>query len=402
METHMTKHSRKVLLALAVVYLAIPQVSAAQGLQAVPVSSQVPALRMPTVMVSAGFGSANDPRGAEESNLKPMQMFSVQFLPTRHFAMEAEFGRWETVWDRRLPNPISFAGGQAISGERVLSGAIEGWSAGMNLLYRTEPRRVSAFVGGGSFFGSERYAENQRVEGCVPQAAIRDPCPPTYESDSQDSAWRFQAVTGADVQVAGPLRAYGSVQFTTMGHAYFRWSGGVRVVAVSRSAAPRAAGREPVAPSDVPSADRQAELRGKQVRVTFADGARTQMRFVAIDGVALTAEGRGQNDTYSLDRIATVETVHHTARRAAIIGAIAGFVGGYLWSCGGGDEEDCWPEIGALFAGISAGTGALIGAGYDAATSSRHVIYAGARNRSASLMPLITQRGGGVGVAVSF
>jgi hypothetical protein len=152
----------------------------------------------------------------------------------------------------------------------------------------------------------------------------------------------------------------------------------------------------------MPSADRQAELRSKQVRVTFADGVRTQLRFVSIDGVALTAETRGQNGTYSLDRIATVETVHHTARRAAIIGAIAGFVGGYLGSCGGGDEDDCWPEVGALFAGIGAGTGALIGAGYDALTASRHVIYAGGRNRSASLTPLITHRGAGVGVAVSF
>ena len=115
----MMRHSSKVLLALVVaaVDVANPQVTVAQGLQPVPVSHQVPALRMPTVMVSAGFGSANDPRGAEESNLKPMQMFSVQFLPTRHFVMEAEFGRWETVWDRRLPNAIYFPGGQTtISG----------------------------------------------------------------------------------------------------------------------------------------------------------------------------------------------------------------------------------------------------------------------------------------------
>ena len=399
----MMKHSSNVLLALAVVYLANPQLSAAQGLQPVPVSSQVTALRMPTVMVSAGFGSANDPRGAEETNFKPMQMFSVQVLPTRHFVMEAEFGRWETVWDRRLPNTIYSPGGQTISsGERALSGAIDGWSAGMNLLYRTEPRRVSAFVGGGPFFGSERYAFSERVEGCVPQSAIRDGCAPPNEYDYQETAWRFQAVTGADVQVAGPLRAYGSVQFTTMDHAYFRWSGGVRVVAASRSAAPRAAGRGQAEPSGVPSAERQAKLRGKQVRVTFADGVRTQMRFVSIDAVGLTAETRGQGNTYSLDRIATVETVHHTARRAAIIGAIAGFVGGYLGSCGGGDEEDCWPEIGALFAGIGAGSGALIGAAYDSVNASRHVIYSGAPNRVASLMPLITHRGGGLGVAFSF
>jgi len=399
----MMRHSSKVLLALVVVAVDVanPQVSVAQGVQPVPPSNQVSAFRLPSVMVSAGFGSANDPRGAEETNLKPMQMFSVQFLPTRHFAMEAEFGRWETVWDRRLPNAIYFPGGQTISGERALSGALEGWSAGMNLLYRTEPRRVSAFVGGGPFFGSERYAFSERVEGCVPPAAIRDWCASPNEYDYQETAWRFQAVTGADVQVAGPLRAYGSVQFTTMPHAYFRWSGGVRVVAASRSAAPRPANRELVA-STGPSADRQAELRGKQVRVTFADGVRTQMRFVSIDAEALTAESRGQNETHSLDRIAKVETVHHTARRAAIIGAIAGFVGGYLGSCGGGDEEDCWPEVGALFAGIGAGTGALIGAGYDAVTASRHVIYSGGPNRVASLMPLITNRGGGLGVAFTF
>ena len=263
----MIRNSSDVLTALivAAAYLANPEVSAAQGPQPVPVSNQAPALRMPSVMVSAGFGSANDPRGAEATNLKPMQTFSVQVLPTRHFVMEAEFGRWETVWDRRLPNSIYFPNGQAISGERVLSGAIEGWSAGMNLLYRTEPRRVSAFVGGGSFFGSERYAYNERVEGCVPQTAIHDWCAPTYENDHQDSAWRFQAVTGADIGVAGPLRAYGSVQFTTMNHAYVRWSGGVRVVAASRSAAPRAARHALAEPNSVPSAERQTELRGKQV-----------------------------------------------------------------------------------------------------------------------------------------
>jgi hypothetical protein len=140
----------------------------------------------------------------------------------------------------------------------------------------------------------------------------------------------------------------------------------------------------------------------KQIRVTFVDGARTQMRFVSIDAVGLTAQTRGHTEMYSLDRLATVETVHHTARRAAIIGAIADFVGGYVGSCGSGDEEDCWPEIGALFAGIGAGSGALIGAAYDAANASRHVIYAGAPNRGASLLPLVMHGRGGVGVAVRF
>ena len=122
-------------------------------------------------------------------------------------------------------------------------------------------------------------------------------------------------MTGADVELAGPLRAYASVQFTTMDHAYLRWSGGVRVVAASRSVVPKGATREQALAGAVPSVERQGELRGRQVRVTFADGLRTQMRFVSIDAAGLTAERRGQNELYSLDRIAKVETVHHTARR---------------------------------------------------------------------------------------
>jgi hypothetical protein len=170
-------------------------------------------------------------------------------------------------------------------------------------------------------------------------------------------------------------------------------------VAASRSGAPKTT---KLSPSGVPSAERQADLRGKQVRITFADGARTQTRFVSIDAAGLITEKGGQNKTYSLDKIATVETVHHTARHAAIIGAVAGFVGGYLGSCGGGDEEDCWPEIGALVAGIGAGTGALIGAAYDATTQLRHVIYTGGPGFGARLTPLVTRGGGGGGVAVGF
>ena len=126
------------------------------------------------------------------------------------------------------------------------------------------------------------------------------------------------------------------------------------------------------------------------------------MRFVSIDSARLTADRRGRNEMYSLDQIARVETVHHTARRAAIIGAVAGFVGGYLGSCGSGDEEDCWPEIGALFAGIGAGGGALIGAAYDSATASQHVIYTRGLGFGVRLSPLVTRGGGGIGLAFGF
>ena len=188
------------------------------------------AFRIPSVMISAGLGSANDPRGAGFSNVKPMQTVSVQFLPARHLVVEAEFGRWETTWDHRVPYRPR---GEA-NGEQIEAGALEGWSGGVNLFYRTEPRRVSAFVGGGPFLGSERYADSFRLEGCVP--TVRDECWRPNQYEYRETSLRFQAVTGADVQLAGPLRAYGSLQFTTMDHACT--SVGPAAFASSRPVAP--------------------------------------------------------------------------------------------------------------------------------------------------------------------
>jgi outer membrane lipoprotein SlyB len=265
------------------------------------IAALVPALLLPatsegqladTSRVDQGTRAegAHHPRRwlADNRDSKPLQTVSVQFMPTRHLVVEGEFGRWNATWDYRVPNRIFPPGGQTTNGQFIEAGALEGWSAGVNLLYRTEPRRMSAFVGGGPFVGSERYAHSSRLEGCVPQPAIGERC-------ASPSQYEYQETT-------------------------------LRVV--------------------------------------------------------------------------TVETVHKTARRAAIIGAIAGFVGGYLGSCGGGDEGTCWPEIGALFAGIGAGGGALVGAAYDHARASQHVIYSRGAGSGARLTPLVTRGGGGVGVAV--
>jgi hypothetical protein len=204
--------------------LVTPSESAAQT--SAPAGS-LPAARIPSVMISAGLGTANGPRGPDVANSKPMPTMSVQFLPARHLVVEGEFGWWEETWDFEPPGSLP---------RHRQVGRLEGWVGGVNLLYRTEPRRVSVFAGGGPFLDSEHYADRLFAEGCV--ATGRDECWGPYEYEHRHTYLRFQAVTGVDVQIAGPLRAYGSIQFITTETGYLRTFGGVRFVAISRRAAP--------------------------------------------------------------------------------------------------------------------------------------------------------------------
>jgi hypothetical protein len=95
----------------------------------------------------------------------------------------------------------------------VQVGTLEGWSGGVKRLYRTEPRRVSVFVGGGAFLDREHRDDMFRLEG---RLSNPDGCRGPNEYEHRHTYRHFQAVTGADVHIAGPIRAYGSVQFNTM------------------------------------------------------------------------------------------------------------------------------------------------------------------------------------------
>jgi hypothetical protein len=74
---------------------------------------------------------------------------------------------------------------------------------------------------------------------------------------------------------------------------------------------------------------------------------------------------------------------------------------GYVASCGGGDEEDCWPEIGALVAGIGSGIGATAGAFGNRANRERDVIYQAPVSSAAwNVAPAISPRRAGVALSV--
>ena len=114
--------------------------------------------------------------------------------------------------------------------------------------------------------------------------------------------------------------------------------------------------------------------------VNLASGGHRQGELLSLTATDVVIANEGQTLTFSLDQVSRVERKTHHVRNGVLWGLSVGFAGGYLGSCGGGDEEDCWPEFGALFAGIGAGTGALIGAGMNRTSAENRVLYSAPRS----------------------
>jgi hypothetical protein len=123
-----------------------------------------------------------------------------------------------------------------------------------------------------------------------------------------------------------------------------------------------------------------AELSREQpdVRVVLGTGleVRGQLRALSPTAVELR-DTKGAATVVPLADVRRIERVTHRVRSGVLIGLAAGYAIGYLGSCGSGDENDCWPEIGLMVGGAGAGAGALIGMimNRNAANDGRDVIY---------------------------
>jgi hypothetical protein len=332
-------------------------------------------LRLPALMISIATGGARDMGDWQDGG--PVRVASVQFLVGRHLAVESEVTHWKTHMRNLrsisgasgrscLPNqPAAQCGmrqpGGPPPGYEFVLETDEGWSTGANLVFRSEPqRRVSGFGGGGAFVGQRR-----------------------------GRALGGQALGGADVRVTGPLRAYADLRFIAMaGQVRLAATGGVRVVARARPAVTDVQRRiqRPIQATVTPE-----EAAGKPVRVSLADGARRHGRFVSLSPSELLLRDGGQDIRYPLDQVVLVETVHHTARNAALVGFGVGLAAGI--------PVDRTLEFdGALALAmpfIGSGAGALIGVLMDMAAADKHVVHA-ATTRTVRVAPTLTPtRAGG-------
>ena len=263
----------------------------------------------------------------------------------------------------------------------------EALNVGANLVMRTGGPRLKVFFGGG--LGVHHARTQMRFDTrCEPRAAGGcDGRPDTTNAQTTaGSGPSWQLVGGLDTRIASRLTAFGGVRWLTTsfiaGDTGLGALGGVRVAL---------RGQEPVA----------ARRRGYAVRVNLTHGDALDGTLVSLTSSEVVIERDGWTGAFPLDQVSRVKRRTHHVRNGVLWGMVLGFAGGYVGSCGDGDEEDCWPEIGALFAGIGAGAGALIGGGVNRATAGSQVLYP-APDSSISVTPRVSPSRAGVDMTVRF
>jgi hypothetical protein len=263
----------------------------------------------------------------------------------------------------------------------------EAFNVGGNLLMRTGGPRLKLFYGGG--LGFHRAETHMRSDTrCEPRAAGgcegRPDTATHFERVWSGPSW--QLVGGVESRIAPRLTAFGGARWLTTsleaGDTGLGAMAGIR--AALRSAA------TPETPRGDPT-----------VRVSLAGGVRRTGELVSLTSSEVVVRENGQTQTFPLTRVSRVERTTHNVRNGVLWGVIIGFAAGYLGSCGGGDEEDCWPEVGALTAGIGAGTGALIGGIANRVSARSRLLYA-ASARSFTVTPHGTASGAGLNLTVRF
>jgi hypothetical protein len=361
----------KALLALAIAALATRAVNA-----------QTVVERLPPMTISVGGGMLM-PYGYPERPTTDL-FVSVQVPVSTSFLVEGQVVRSTSddtrsgYFDNRSDRPFT-----PFSVVRTDHEAVD---ASINLLMRTGRGRLKLFFGGGAGFHDavthmrfDTHCEPRRPGGCdgQPDSSI------TIPMDWSGPSW--QLVGGVESRIAPRLTAFGGARWLTT--SLRAGDTGLGAVAGVRAAF-RASASEP-------------PRRGPDVAVALSGGARRQGELISLTAAEVVIADEGRTQTFPLNRVSRVERKTHNVRNGVLWGLVVGFAGGYLGSCGGGDEEDCWPEVGALFAGIGAGTGALIGAGVNRASAASRILYP-APVSSISSAPRVSPSGAGLSVTVGF
>jgi hypothetical protein len=262
----------------------------------------------------------------------------------------------------------------------------EALNVGGNLLMRKGGRRLKLFFGGG--LGFHRAETRSRWDTrCEPrQAGGCDGQPDSTVTIPMDwSGLSWQLVGGVESRIAPRLTAFGGARWLSTSLR----AGDTGLGAV---AGVRAALR-----ASTPASSRH----GPNVTVRLTDGVRRDGELISLTAAEVVIADEGRTQTFALNQVSRVERQTHNIRNGVLWGLVVGFAGGYLGSCGGGDEDDCWPEVGALFAGIGAGTGALIGAGVNRASAESRVLYP-APISSISIAPRVSPSRAGVDLTLRF
>lgn len=330
--------------------------------------------------VSVGAGGLVPYLGPERPYLDLVG--SIQVPVGRSLVIEGETTRstghteFEGISDTRIDRPYFPFSTSRTDHEQLIVGA--------NLLMRKPLGRMSGFVGGG-MGGYRKTFRFQAHTTCRPR--VPGGCDGRPDTDNhweqRQSGPSWQLVGGFDVPLAARLSAFGAARWITAGDSGIGAFGGLRV---------------PIAPA--PAAAQVAPPSGPKVRVVGLDGSRHDGRLVTLGQSEVSLVEDEEVLTIPLRDVRSVRKVTHRVRDGVIWGAIAGFVAGYFASCGGGDEEDCWPEFGAMIAGPGAAAGAFLGATMNVTHQRSDLLYPAPNSPTATISPIVTPRRAGAALSV--
>jgi hypothetical protein len=245
--------------------------------------------------------------------------------------------------------------------------------------------------------GHERRHQTDRKIGCV-APGFEWYCTGPSEHVRETRGIYMQMLAGSDVRIVGPVGVYAAARFGADPYANLRFAAGLRLTALTRSAAidvrRRAAA---IRAATVPPAD----AIGRAVRLSFADGVRRSGQLVSLSETDLVLRNRGRDVHYPVADVLIVETEHHTAAKGALIGGAAGTLVGWLGVCGGRGGE-CGGQAAMLYGIIGTGAGALMGAIIDATAAKEHVVYVAGNRVAMRVAPILAPNQRGMGLALEW
>jgi hypothetical protein len=361
-----------------------------------PSSGETPSIRVDSLTAGLSAGVKVPYDDPDASNFRLVASGQIGLTP--RFRIEAEYfaptrGTSSITYsDERLDRP--FVRNDVWRIEERVQGA------GLGAAWEFGNGRFRPSIGGGVLVEHVRNRLDT-VSTCLPRepgaCAGVDLTPTRSESTTVEVHAQF--VPGLSVRLSDRLIAHGAVRIDDG----VTPIGGVRVVLLRRSPTPRVESGPSAAPAQAGMAP--VPPGQPEVHVTLASGERHRGRLIALSSSQVVLRQAGGEVTFRLAEVRRVERVTHRVRNAVLIGALAGYVGGYLASCGSGDEEDCWPEIGLLVAGIGAGAGAIAGLGMNASArrEGREVIYvAPGQGAALAVAPIWSAGSRGVAMAVTW
>lgn len=144
---------------------------------------------------------------------------------------------------------------------------------------------------------------------------------------------------------------------------------------------------------------------GQTAWVTMADGHLWKGTIVDMSMTTVDLARAGVTTSLPLADVRKIEApdrITDGAKRGAYIGLSAGipmFIGSWAWCDGGSDCAGWAIAAGAVWSGIGAGMGALIGAIADSFHEGRRVVYE-AGKPSLSIAPIVSRHGTGMGAVI--